>query len=65
MGQFNVPSARTLRSVGLQYAFMDMRVLPGPFKVPAQPLGRPYPGAQVYDYYPRWAMNQDISPKPD
>ena len=65
VGQFNVPSARTLRSVGLQYTFMDIKGLPGPFKVPPQPLGRPYPEAQVYDYYPRWAINDDILPKPD
>jgi GNAT superfamily N-acetyltransferase len=61
---FNVPSARTLRSVGLEYLFMDLEGKRGPALVPPQTLGAPYPGAMVYDYYPRWAMNQDILPKP-
>ena len=61
---FNVPSARTLRSVGLQYLFMDLEGKRGPVIVPPQTLGAPYPGAKVYDYYPRWAINQDILPKP-
>ena len=61
---FNVPSARTLRSVGLDYLFMDLEGKRGPVIVPPQTLGAPYPGAKVYDYYPRWAMNQEILPKP-
>ena len=61
---FNVPSARTLRSVGLEYLFMDLEGKRGPVSVPPQTLGAPYPGARVYDYYPRWAMNQHILPKP-
>ena len=61
---FNVPSARTLRSVGLDYLFMDLEGKRGPVSVPPQTLGAPYPGAKVYDYYPRWAMNQEILPKP-
>ena len=60
VGSFNIPSARTLRSVGLRYLINDMRGVPGPFRLPPQPLGRPYPGTDLYDYYPRWAMNQDI-----
>ena len=63
VGPFNVPSARTLRSVGLRYLIGDIRGKEGPFRVPPQPLGRPYPGADVYDYYPRWAMNRDIQPR--
>ena len=61
---FNVPSARTLRSVGLDYLFMDLEGKRGPVSVPPQTLGAPYPGAKLYDYYPRWAMNQEIMPKP-
>ncbi len=61
---FNVPSARTLRSVGLQYTFSNMGGRPGGFRMPPQPLGSPYPGAEVFDFYPRWAMNQDIKPRP-
>ncbi len=63
VGSFNVPSARTLRSVGLRYLLNDLRGVEGPFRVPPQPLGRPYSEAPVYDYYPRWAMNQDIQPR--
>lgn len=64
VGPFNVPSARTLRSVGLRYLFMDIEGAPGPISVPPQTLGVPYPGATVYDYYPEWAMNHEIHAKP-
>ena len=60
VGPFNVPSARTLRSVGLRYVLSDMKGVEGPFKVPPQPLGRPYDGVELHDYYPEWAMNHDI-----
>ena len=63
VGPFNVPSARTLRSVGLRYLMSEFRGVAGPFTVPPQPLGRPYPDAPLYDYYPRWAMNRDIQPR--
>ena len=59
---FNVPSARTLRSVGLVYAFSEMSAYEGGFPIPPQPLGRPHPGAQIKNYYPEWAMNEDIDP---
>ena len=65
VGSFNVPSARTLRSVGLRYLFAAMDGQEGPFEVPPQPLGSPYPGAEVHNFYPEWAMNQDIRPRPD
>ena len=60
VGPFNVPSARTLRSVGLQYVMSDMKGIEGPFRVPPQPIGHPYCGADLHDYYPSWAMNRDI-----
>ena len=60
---FNVPSARTLRSAGLQYGFTAMLGRPGVLKVPPQPLGLPYPGAEVYNLYPDWAMNREIRPR--
>jgi GNAT superfamily N-acetyltransferase len=63
VGPFNIPSARTLRSVGLRYLISDIRGKEGPFRVPPQPLGRPHPGADLYDYYPGWAMNRDIQPR--
>jgi RimJ/RimL family protein N-acetyltransferase len=60
VGPFNVPSARTLRSVGLRYVMSDMKGMKGPFQVPPQPVGRPYEGVALHDYYPAWAMNKDI-----
>ena len=62
---WNVPSTRTLRSVGLNYVLMSMDTLAGHFHVPPQPLGHPRPGEALYNHYPNWAMNQDIRPKPD
>ncbi len=64
VGTFNIPSARTLRSVGLRYAFMVVEGRPGPFMVPPQPLGSPRFGETLYDYYPDWAINKDILPRP-
>ena len=61
---WNVPSTRTLRSVGLNYVLTGMETLAGHFRAPPQPLGQPYPGVAVYNHYPAWAMNQDILPKP-
>ena len=60
VGPFNVPSARTLRSVGLRYVMSEMKGMKRPFRVPPQPLGRPYEGVELHDYYPAWAMNKDI-----
>lgn len=65
---WNVPSARTLRSAGLRYAYSQMMsfdAFDGAFPMPAQPLGRPYAGARMVNYYPHWAMNQDVEPRPD
>jgi len=61
---FNVPSARTLRSVGLRYLFSEMSGVKGHFRVPPQSLGSPFPGAEVFNYYPDWAMNHNIRPRP-
>ena len=55
---WNVPSARTLRSVGLQYVMTDMGTTTDRFLLPPQPLGQPYPGVELYNYYPGWTMNQ-------
>ena len=60
---FNVPSTRTLRRVGLEYGMTEMTGVNGPFRVPPQPMGRPLPDAEIYDYYPDWAMNRDIRPR--
>ena len=64
VGPFNVPSVRTLRAVGLHYAFTTLEAMEGPFRIPPQPLGSPLPDAEVFDYYPRWAMSQKIKPRP-
>ena len=61
---WNIPSSRTLRSVGLNYVLMSMDTLSGHFHVPPQPLGHPRPGEVLYNHYPDWAMNQDIQPRP-
>lgn len=59
---WNVRSARTLRSVGLQFIMSVMIGDPGPFYIAPQPLGSPYPGAEMYNYYPDWAINKEIKP---
>ncbi len=59
---WNVPSVRTMRSLGLRLVFTDMDSHPAPFRLPPQPLGLPHRDAQVYDYYPSWAMNSTIRP---
>lgn len=55
---WNIPSARLLRSIGLRYVASIMAGMPAPFRVPPQPLGRPYPGVKIYNYYPEWAVNK-------
>jgi len=62
---FNVPSTRTLRRVGLEYGMTEMTGVDGPFQVPPQPIGTPLPDAEIYDYYPDWAMNRSIRPNSD
>ncbi len=61
---FNVPSARTLRAVGLRYLFSALNGTEGLMNLPPQPLGLPYPDATVHNLYPEWAMNKVIRPKP-
>ena len=63
VGYFNVPSARTLRSVGLQYLMSNLQGVNGSFRVPPQQLGQPDKNTPVYNYYPQWAMNQSILPR--
>ncbi|MBI4218879.1 MAG: GNAT family N-acetyltransferase [Chloroflexi bacterium] len=62
---WNVPSSRTMRSLGLKYSFSVLNGYLGPFRVPPQPLGKPRPDVEIFDNYPRWAMNSEIRPKPD
>ena len=57
---WNVPSARTLRSVGLQFIMSVMMSMPAPFRVPPQPLGSPRSDIEIYNYYPDWAINKGI-----
>ena len=64
VGPFNVPSVRTLRAGGLRYAFTPSVATEGPFRIPPQMLGSPLPDTEVYDFSPRWAMNQKIRPRP-
>ena len=60
VGIFNIPSNRTLRSVGMEKLITDMKGLPGDFMIEPQPLGEPAPGYTVLNRYPYWAMNQNI-----
>lgn len=60
VGIFNIPSNRTLRSVGMEMLITDMKGLPGDFMIEPQPLGEPAPGYTVLNRYPYWAMNQNI-----
>ena len=59
----NVPSARTLRSVGLRHVFTAMNGTEGIMHIGPQTLGLPYPSAEVHNLYPEWAMNKNIFPK--
>ena len=59
--QWNIPSVRLLRSIGLRYTLSDLIGNRGQFKVPPQPLGNPLPGGgEIRDLYPVWAQNRDI-----
>ena len=58
--QWNIPSVRLLRSMGLRYVLSDLAGRSPPFKVPPQPLGKPIPEAKIYDIYPTWAQNKEI-----
>ena len=60
--QFNVPSARTLRSTGLTYGFASLHGTVGSMNLAPQALGAPFPGAETTNLYPRWAMNHEILP---
>jgi GNAT superfamily N-acetyltransferase len=62
---WNVPSARLMRSLGMQHVLSDMRTMPAPFRVPPQLLGSPLPGAEMRQYYPSWGMNREILPRED
>jgi RimJ/RimL family protein N-acetyltransferase len=57
---WNVPSARLMRAMGLQYVLCDLEGRRSDFRVPPQPLGKPRPDAVIYDHYPAWAHNQEI-----
>ena len=59
---WNIPSVRTMRSLGLQLILTEMASLPAPFRLPPQALGLPYPGAPIYNFYPAWSMNSEIHP---
>ncbi len=61
--EWNVPSGRNLRRLGMKYVYSTMIGQPGPFLMPPQPLGQPLPGQPVYNYYPAWAMNKEIQEK--
>jgi GNAT superfamily N-acetyltransferase len=60
---WNIPSARTMRSLGMRMVLSSLISLKAPMLIPPQPLGSPLPGAELRQYYPDWAMNRDILPR--
>ena len=60
---WNVPSARTIKSIGFANLWSGMIGWAQPLQVPPQVLGSPRPGTLMQDYYPDWATNKDIQPK--
>jgi len=58
--QWNIPSVRLQRSMGLRYVLSDLHGSFGSFKVPPQPLGKPRPDVETHDLYPIWAQNKEI-----
>ena len=58
VGTFNIPSARTLRSVGLRYAFMTIDGRPGPFMVQPQPSGQPATGRDALQLLSRLGYDE-------
>jgi RimJ/RimL family protein N-acetyltransferase len=62
---WNVPSSRLSRALGLAHVWSEIVAVPGPFRMPPQPLGAPAPDAEIRQYYPEWAMNQNIKPRED
>jgi len=60
---WNIPSARTMRSLGMRMVLSSLISMKGPMLVPPQPLGSPLPGAELRQYYPAWAMNRGILPR--
>ena len=54
----------TLLNRSQNWLAREVGVSPGVLKVPPQPLGLPYPGAEIYNLYPDWAMNREIQPRP-
>ena len=62
VGPWNIPSTRTQLNSGMKYLGVDMVGI-DKFNVPPQPLGSPSPNINMFDYYPEWAKNQNITKK--
>ena len=62
---WNPPSARLARSLGLVHVFSETHGHRPPFWQPPQALGAPLASAPMANYYPAWAMNRDIGPRPE
>ena len=60
---WNIPSARTMRSLGMRMVLSSLISMAAPMRIPPQPLGSPLPGVELRQYYPDWAMNRDILPR--
>jgi len=62
VGPPNIPSARTLRSVGLRYLMSDMRGVEGPFKGASTANGPSLSQRAHLRLLSAWAMNPDSQP---
>ena len=60
---WNVPSARTLKSLGFANVWSGMIAWARPLQVPPQVVGSPRPGTPMQNFYPDRAMNKDIRPR--
>ncbi len=61
---WNIPSGRNLRKLGMRHVYSILFARQGTFLTPPQPIGQSLPGVVVHDYYPRWARDQYILPRP-
>jgi RimJ/RimL family protein N-acetyltransferase len=60
VGPWNIPSTRTQLKCGMKYIGIDMSGI-DKFSLSPQTLGYPRKDIKIYDYYPEWAFNKDIT----
>ena len=60
VASWNIPSTRTQLKCGMRYAGNDMVGI-DKFSLAPQTLGYPSKDIKIYDYYPEWAFNKNIT----